>query len=600
MRKRILSLLLTVLMVIGLMPSAVFAATSDPHQNQVHVIIENTTFHEGMEGWEEAGQFWDDVHVDTWVTLGEDSSMMSCIEEACGRDVEIEIVGDYYISRIDGLGEFDGGPMSGWMGTLNDWFVNDSFAAFTVENGKLSAGDEIRVMYTVNGYGEDLGGFWGDINTTLKAIEFSEGTLNEEFDPDTLNYVLTVPSDTEDIQITPTAANKNFQVFMEVGSVMYKRSQRIPVVDGTEIFITVGAGETMNQGATPTIYSFTIQKEGSATVDPNPDPGPNPNPNPNPEEQIPEELSALNTKILANYNTTKAYLTNQTATNDATVGFVGGEWLVIGLARSEATPANAAFYKNYYKNVEAYVRANINADERLHKSKATDNERVILALTAIGKDPTNVAGHNLLNGLNSMKYLKKQGINGVIWALLAFDSHNYAIPNNSNSADAVTRDKLIDHILSVQTPERGWTLSGKKADPDMTGMAIQALAPYYNKRADVKEAVDAALNKMAEFVNDRGGLSSYGIENSESVSQIVVALTSLGINPLTDARFIKNGHSIMETFDRFFVEGGGYKHILNGNRDGMATEQAFYALASYSRLLNGKTSLYNMSDVQTP
>jgi hypothetical protein len=355
----------------------------------------------------------------------------------------------------------------------------------------------------------------------------------------------------------------------------------------------------MNGTADPTFYTFTVQKEGSQPVDPNPNPNPNPNPDPNPQVEIPAELSELNATVLANYDTTKTYLSNLTTTNNATVNSIGGEWWIIDLARSETTPANAAFYQNYYATVEQYVSANINADQRLHKSKATDNERVILALTAIGKNPRNVAGHNLLQGLNSMKYLKKQGINGVIWALIAFDSHNYDIPaNTSNPSDTVTREKLIDHILSVQTPERGWTLSGKKADPDMTGMAIQALAPYYNERADVKEAVDAALNKMSELVNDRGGLSSYGTENSESVSQIVVALTALGINPLTDTRFIKNGHSIMETYDRFYVEGGGFKHILNGSRDGMATEQAFYALASYSRLLNGKTSLYNMSDVQ--
>ncbi|MBE6014079.1 MAG: DUF4430 domain-containing protein [Lachnospiraceae bacterium] len=310
-------------------------------------------------------------------------------------------------------------------------------------------------------------------------------------------------------------------------------------------------------------------------------------------------LKAVDAKISELYEITKTYLSNKTVDFAADVNSVGGEWWILGLARAGVEPKNADFYKNYYATVEEYVKANINASEQLHKSKGTDNSRVILALTALGYDPTNVAGHNLLKGLNSMKYVKKQGINGPIWALIAFDSGAYEIPGNDNASDVVTREKLIEDILSRQTPDGGWTLYGNTADVDMTGMAMQALAPYYKTNAKVKEAVDKAIAVMSERQSADGGYASYyGEDSSESVDQVIVALLALGINPLNDARFIKNGHSIMEVFEKFAVEGGGFKHVPSGSLDGMATEQAFYTLVAYSRFVKGQTSLYNMTDVE--
>ncbi len=137
-----------------------------------------------------------------------------------------------------------------------------------------------------------------------------------------------------------------------------------------------------------------------------------------------------------------------------TVNSTGGEWMVIGLARSGRTvPAG------YYDNVVEYVKAKADANERLHRAKVTDNARVILALTAIGKDVTNVGGHNLLKGLDNMAYVQKQGINGPIFTLIALDSHNYPTMGD------VTREKLIQVILDAQLTDGGWNLSGENADP---------------------------------------------------------------------------------------------------------------------------------------
>lgn len=269
-----------------------------------------------------------------------------------------------------------------------------------------------------------------------------------------------------------------------------------------------------------------------------------------------------------------------------TVNSTGGEWMVIGLARSGRTvPAG------YYDNVVEYVKANADANERLHPTKVTDNARVILALTAIGKDVTNVGGHNLLKGLDSMAYVQAQDINGPIFTLIALDSHNYPTMGD------VTREKLIQVILDAQLNDGGWNLSAENADPDMTAMAIQALAPYYKTNETVKAAVDKALEALSALQCSDGGFGSWDTVNSESCAQVIVALTALGIDPTADSRFVKNGHTVLDALAGFYVTGGGFRHTAGGERNDMATEQGYYALAAYYRFANTQTRLYDMSDV---
>lgn len=291
--------------------------------------------------------------------------------------------------------------------------------------------------------------------------------------------------------------------------------------------------------------------------------------------------------LMANLDTIYKTTGDFMATLDTpTVNSTGGEWMVIGLARSGRTvPAG------YYDNVVEYVKAKADANERLHPAKVTDNARVILALTAIGKDVTNVGGHNLLKGLDNMDYVQTQDINGPIFTLIALDSHNYPTMGD------VTREKLIQVILDAQLPDGGWNLSGENADPDMTAMAIQALAPYYKTNETVKAAVDKALEALSALQRTDGGFGSWGTVNSESCAQVIVALTALGIDPTADSRFVKNGHTVLDALAGFYVTGGGFRHTAGGERNDMATEQGYYALAAYYRFVNGQTRLYDMSDV---
>lgn len=297
-------------------------------------------------------------------------------------------------------------------------------------------------------------------------------------------------------------------------------------------------------------------------------------------------VAELGKKADSIYKTTGDYLAKLGTPG---VGSIGGEWMALGLARSGRTVP-----EGYYDAVVKYVKDNIDSNGRLDKNKATENARIILALTAIGKDVTNVGGHDLLAGLNEMSYLSKQGINGAIFTLIALDSHNYT------PAGDVTRDKLVQAILNAQiSGDGGWSLDGKNADVDMTAMAIQALAAYYKSNSSAKKAVDKGLSWLSSVQQNDGGFTSWGAANSESCAQVIVALTALGIDPAKDSRFIKNGVSVLDALCGFAVNGGGFKHLATEtSANGMATEQGFYALVAYYRLLNGQTSLYDMTDVK--
>lgn len=209
------------------------------------VIVENTTFPKAE------GAAWEGTLADTWIELTGESTMMGCVVEALDGHTVVGAESNY-ISSIDDLKEQQGGSMSGWMGTLNDWFTNFGFGEFTVAKGTLHAGDEIRVMYTRNA-GVDLGGDWESTDTRLKALTFSAGKLTPKFSGDTFTYTLTVPEGTTSLLVTPTAANKNYQVRAYLGTQAtgreYSRTSLIPIENGSVITVVCAddSWPTMNE-----------------------------------------------------------------------------------------------------------------------------------------------------------------------------------------------------------------------------------------------------------------------------------------------------------------------------------------------------------------
>lgn len=281
------------------------------------------------------------------------------------------------------------------------------------------------------------------------------------------------------------------------------------------------------------------------------------------------------------------------------------QWNVIGLARSGLLPE--VYKEKFYENTAAYVKEKngVLSGDR----KKTEYSKMILSMTAIGKDARNVAGYNLLEKLADFEKVKNQGINGPIWALIALNSHpDYEIPAVAGVKEQTTEEGLIAYLLQMEIPGGGWSLFGGVAEEDITAMTLQALAPYYQKsgREDVTAAIDRALAWLSKAQMDDGGFSTMGTPNAESACQALTALSALGIDCGQDGRFIKNGKWTVNALLSYRKD-GGFMHIKDGTAsnggaaagqvDGMATEQAFYALTAYQRLLNGQSALYDMSDV---
>ena len=278
-----------------------------------------------------------------------------------------------------------------------------------------------------------------------------------------------------------------------------------------------------------------------------------------------------------------------------------GEWAVLGLARA-GVELSDAYIQAYYGKVVAYVKANIGSDGILRKPDdkntpvITDNERIILALTAIGKDPANVGGKNLLAALQNKDIMQVTNtsdtdINGLVFGLLALNSGNY------------TQDSywLVQAILTQQNEDGSWSSSADTkpvGDVDMTAMALQALAPYYNEGGDT--TVNAAVDKALQWLSAK--YKNTGYTSAESCAQVVVALSALQLNANSDSSFVKTVDgaptSVLGDLLRYYLgEGQGFKHAASGmTADQKATEQALYAMAAYERYCRRTKALYDMTD----
>lgn len=307
-------------------------------------------------------------------------------------------------------------------------------------------------------------------------------------------------------------------------------------------------------------------------------------------DRQPQDVSAV-------LNATMAQLAD--TIKEPAFGTNAGEWTVLSLARGEYFEKNSTYFNDYYNRIVSTVNetaSSVNMNGALHKNKSTENSRLIVALSSIGKDATSVGNWNLVEAysLNGFDWIKRQGLNGTIWALIALDSNNYEI------SDTTLRQKCVDEILVRQHNDGGWALSANldyASDPDMTGMALQALYPYRNQTA-VAEACEKAFNCLSEMQHENGTFASGGSECSESCAWVIVACTTWGINPDTDSRFVKNGKSVVDGLLLHYLEDNAqFEHIAGAGANGMATDQSCYALVAYKRFINNKTNLFDMSDV---
>ena len=282
-----------------------------------------------------------------------------------------------------------------------------------------------------------------------------------------------------------------------------------------------------------------------------------------------------------------------TAVETPRVSSVGGDWTIVALARSGAAIPQD-YWKRYASAVETYVSA---CGGVLHPRKYTEYSRVVLALTAIGTDPTDVSGFDLLAPLGDFEKTTWQGVNGAIWALIALDSGAYDVPAAPEGETQATRQRYVDAILARQLTNGGWNVTASgDADPDLTAMALQALAGY-RVQPQVRDAVDRAVERLSALQNSSGGYASQGIANAESTAQVITALCALGI-PLDDPRFVKGGNTPLDDLLRYQQPDGSFRHTTDSSVSSlMATEQALCALDAVVRMESGAAGLYQMKDV---
>ena len=285
-------------------------------------------------------------------------------------------------------------------------------------------------------------------------------------------------------------------------------------------------------------------------------------------ESVTPALAARQEDIGKILTETAAYLME--AAPAPQVGSVGGEWVILGLARSGcAVPQE--YYDRYCTALENTL---ISEGGVLSTRKYTEYSRVITAVSALGKDAGNIGGYDLTLPLGDYEKTVRQGTNGAAWALIALDTRGYPVPKNTAASVQATRQMYVDDLLKAQQTDGGWGISASTAsDVDMTAMVLQALAKYRGQQK-VSDAVDCAL----------AFLKAAPRTSCESAAQMIVALCELG-QPVSDVL-------VAELLS--YRAGAGFCHESGGAVNQMASEQAFYALVALDRSENGQSSLYTM------
>lgn len=618
MKKRGISILLALLLIVSLLPGAAFAQNG----GTVRVIAENRTFTEPVDGVTPA---WTGTLFDETVARTDGMTMMDALEAAAGQAGQaVTIVTSSYGAYLSGIAGLNAGDyprktgewnMSGWLGSLNGKFPSAGMDTVAVADG-----DVVCVQYTCDGTHTDpphtapehvcaqytdLKNDWARAGICY-AIDHGimTGTATNVFSPDLPMSRAMLVTMLWRVASSPAAAAADFPDV--AGGTWYTDAvawaQETGIVDGYPDG-TFAPMKAVSREELATILHRYAEKAGmdvtasndlSAFTDR--------------ASVQPYALTAMQwavgsslvtgvspTELDAQGTATRAQsavilwrlLDTDTALKAAAHHLLtsvpaptyGDEWIVLDMARGNVTTPPA--YAGYYAQVEAKVKETGGV---LSDRYYTEYARVALAVTAIGKDATDVAGYDLIAPLTDVDKVASQGVNGVIYALLALDSGSY---------EADVRAQYVEKILAAQLPGGGFTyMEGDPADPDLTAIALQALDPY-RADAQVSAAVDRALNCLSAMQQADGGFVSWGASSAESTAQAILALCTLGID-LQDSRFVKDGHSLLDNLMTFQLANGGFCHTADGGYNAPATEQALRALVAAQRAAAGDTALYQI------
>ena len=516
-----------------------------------------------------------------------------------------------YVIAIDGLAEFKHGPNSGWKYSVNGYFPSSGAGTYTLNNG-----DNLEWVYQIDGLGTNI---------------FTEGNGTvpdpKDFNAQNFNTVKNIEQKmtTEEAQKLKELLSKNIvkleKVVLpsEITVIADSKIDEVKIIIPKEalteqqtIKIEEFAPSTTNieGNLKSSIYQFLpkgtkFEKPVYISIN------------------IPiEEDDDLDNLVMAWFDEVKNEWVPIPTVIDAKTGTITGqvdhftkfavinakkesklaytaelekliqhlqtdktqsEWEDFGLARLEKTDNKAvlAEISKKLKEEEGYFR------------KVTDYERYVLTVEALGGDPTNIGGYNLIEKIYNNERMTMQGTNGLIFALIALDSGNYQVPSTAKW----NREKILAEILANQTKDGGFTLvNGDVSDVDMTAMAISSLVNYKAK-PEVKAAIDKAVNWLSSVQQASGGFIADGSENSESASQVIIALASAGIDP-EGPLFTKANGNVVTSLLSYQTKDGGFANQKNEKSNQIASEQALLALLALDHYNKKLPSIYQFAEQQ--
>ena len=590
-------------------------ALADDTKQYVTVAVVNNVFTKEM------GAAWDGLLVYEDVPITDDTTMLSAITDALdsnGYTINAPDSGwGPYISDVNGVGEttyaVKEGAYPGWNVSLNQWFTSSGVTAYTVKDGTLKDGDLITLKYAITG--DDIGNSYNSTNTTLKNVTIN-GELFEDFKPDVFEY--TVMLDSNELELYMAPENGVFQTWKylntytpEVKEAGLRPQDKMTVHNGDTVYVGVGNQNWPNSywgsdTVTESVYKFNIvidevsaddkaaAEEVEKLID---DIG----------EVTLDKTEAILTASLAYYSLTdeqKELVSNSDVLEAAVerlaqlaeekalkakaeideiyqsvIGRLskedavpGNEWKAIGLARS------GNYSEAQTKKMMDAIAENArnSTDGRLNDRRCTENAKAAITAAALGYDPANIAGVDLLKALSDKEYVSKQGITGYIWSNIAYSSVGKEAP-------------YVKELLEFQLESGAFSFDGKTEDIDLTAMALTAL----RGQKDIEDAVKNGFRWLSGIVN-----SDDRIKSSESLSQIMIASVAQKdiLEELTDDEDDVDLSSVLELFLEYYLGEGEFAHEKGGAYDGMATEQALLALTAAE--ISEKADLYDFTGTQ--
>jgi prenyltransferase beta subunit len=536
-----------------------------------------------------------------------------------------------YVQGIDGLFEFDHGPLSGWVYSVNGQFPSGSAGTYVLSNG-----DKVAWLYTVDG-GKDTNGSNGG-NVTGGGSIYSPALPDTTSAADVtaalaqigLSYkneqpVGQVPASTALIHADQSmSADRSEQLGKDLKANQVDVKQNI--APGSAAVVTDSIGETNLQ-----IPAQALSETTAISIKELPASGRN-------EllssmfEFAPSGLKFANPVLIS----LKIPLQQSLIDHPERIALVWlneqtGEWIpipaVIDAETGTVTGQTDHFTK--YAVIDKSLLTSTKADPRispamerasqwllqqaelsdwgayaLHQAGATipgtyaaaveqglkdrdgnlrnvtDYERMALGSLAAGLDPRHVGGYDLMERIYNNERMTLQGSNGPIYALIALQQGGVDVPGEA----VWTAQKLLDWLLGMQNADGSWPLvQGDEGNVDLTGAALSALSSYVGSE-QVRTAMEKAAGWLASVQLDNGGFALEGTDNSESAAQVLWGLSVAGVNPLGE-RFVKSGHDMVTHLLAFQREDGGFAHELGGAADSIATEQTLLALAAYRSLM---------------